>query len=133
MTYIFSTPPTGWFYMQGLDRISGSSQQDLYTQVTNFRTANSIPIGNLVTDVDSFLASLFMLPVTSIPPAGWNYLQGAVMIVSESHGGLYKAVADYRIKNGITLGDYQGDIETYISSLPASISLCLKQYRTCCC
>ena len=133
MAYIFSEPPTGWFYLQGNNRINASSQNDLYSKVSDFRASNQIPIGNLTTDVDSFLASLFMLPVASIPPAGWNYMQDGTMIVSDSHGGLYKDVADYRIANGITLGDYQGDIETYISSLPASIALCLKQYRTCCC
>ena len=115
--------------MQDGIRINATSQIDLYNKVSAFRAANGIMIGNLISDVDSFLASLFMRNPSSIPPFGWNYMQGSKMIVADTHEGIYKAVADYRIANAITLGDYQGDIEAYYVSLPDFVWQCLKNYR----
>ena len=49
-----------------------------------------------------------------VPPTGWHYYDGDVRVEARSLGALYDAVMMYRTGNSLALGDYIGDVDTYV-------------------
>jgi hypothetical protein len=112
-------------YIEGVSRnayrICAGTRDDLYAAVAEFR-ANKllIPAGYVQTDVDSFLWAQ-NLNGTNIPVSGWNYCQGNVRITGVDLEDLYRAVAAYRQDNGIDVGNWIYDVDTYLAGLPDAI------------
>ena len=124
-------PICPWFYMQPSPYIEGMSRnayricagtrEDLYAAVAEFRVnALLIPAGYVQTDVDSFLWAQ-NLNGTNIPVSGWNYCEGNVRITGVDLEDLYRAVAAYRQDNGIDVGNWIYDVDTYLAGLPDAI------------
>jgi len=120
-------PICPWFYMQpspyieGISRnayrICAGTRQALYAAVAEFRVNKLlIPAGYVQTDVDSFLWAQ-NLNGTNIPISGWNYCQGNVRITGVDLEDLYRAVAAYRQDNGIDVGNWIYDVDTYLAGL----------------
>lgn len=49
-----------------------------------------------------------------VPPSGWHYYDGDVRIDAGSLPDLYSSVKMYRTGNSLGLGDYIGDVDTYL-------------------
>jgi len=49
-----------------------------------------------------------------VPPTGWHYYDGDVRVDARSLPSLYDAVMMYRTGNSLGLGDYIGDVDTYL-------------------
>jgi hypothetical protein len=70
-------PPSGWHYIDGDARITGSTYDDLIKSVEHYRAENHLPSGDVVGDVNSFICSNWptfchgvdMVSVTSVNPA----------------------------------------------------------------
>lgn len=50
-----------------------------------------------------------------VPPLGWRYTQGNVLLVGETFAYLVKNVKAHRIANGILEGNIESDIENQIA------------------
>lgn len=50
-----------------------------------------------------------------MPPGGWTYTQGTVLLMAETFDNLVKNVRGHRASNGIPPGDIQKDIEEQLS------------------
>ena len=97
------------------------TREELYAAVAEFRVNKLlIPAGYVQTDVDSFLWAQ-NLNGTNIPTSGWNYCQGNVRITGVDLEDLYRAVAAYRQDNGIDVGNWIYDVDTYLAGLPDAI------------
>jgi hypothetical protein len=51
-----------------------------------------------------------------IPPGGWHYFDSDAKLTAHSYEGLLKVVEDYRAENHLSVGDVEGDINSYICS-----------------
>jgi len=113
-----------WYFMQdNFWRIEAFTLYDLYLAIINFRVNTlQIPIGYVSSDLRSFLWSLKFTEPNSIPPTGWNYCDGSHYITASTRLELYQKVANYRQDNGIELGEWLTDVDTYLASLASSLS-----------
>lgn len=51
-----------------------------------------------------------------IPPGGWHYFDSDAKLKGHSYEDLLKVVENYRAENHLTVGDVEGDINSYICS-----------------
>jgi hypothetical protein len=51
-----------------------------------------------------------------LPPGGWVFTQGKVLLIAETFDLLVKNVRGHRIANGIPAGDIEKDIEEQLVS-----------------
>jgi hypothetical protein len=51
-----------------------------------------------------------------IPPGGWHYMEGDVKLASYSYETLLKTVENFRAENHLSIGDVEGDVNSYICS-----------------
>lgn len=49
-----------------------------------------------------------------VPPNGWHYKDGDVLLKGYSLENLYQVVSDYRAENHLPLGDVRGDVNNFI-------------------
>ena len=52
-------PPGGWHFIQSDVKITGSSLDDLYEAVQNFRVDNNLPLGDVKGDVDRYICGTY--------------------------------------------------------------------------